>query len=166
MSDGIEQRLRRLEDRVQIEELRADYCILVDDRRFDELVDTRFTVDAVCEFRTRNGAPPMISRGRDEIRRFFFEVVDRLLGQMSHTTHDHRISIEGDRASGDCRFELTAIDAAAGAAVVGAGHYVDHYRRVGDRWCYEARRADLVHLAPLAEGWAKRPFIAALAGGR
>jgi len=160
-------RLEQLEARVRIEELRASYCFLVDDRRYDELVDTCFTSDALCDFRARSAAvEPMISRGREEIRGFFKQVVDVLLDGMSHTVHNHRITIDGDRASGDCYFELTAIDATSGDAIVGAGRYIDRYRRVEGRWLFEERRADLFHIAPLAEGWARRPFVAALTSGR
>jgi len=161
------ERLAQLEDRVRIEELRADYCFLVDDGRYDELVDTRFAPDAVCDFRARsNAVEPMISRGREEIRTFFKQLVDVLLKQMCHTVHNHRIAIDGDRASGDCYFELTAVDGTNGEAVVGTGRYVDRYRRVGGLWLFEERKADLFHIAPLGEGWAKRPFVAALTAGR
>jgi len=167
MGSSLEQRIALLEDRARIEELRADYCFLVDDRRFEELVETRFAPDAVCDFRARSGAiAPLISRGREEIRAFFEQVVDVLLKEMCHTVHNQRTVIEGDRASGDCSFELTAVDGTSGEAIVGAGRYLDRYRRVDGRWVFEERRAELFHVAPLAEGWARRPFVAALTAGR
>jgi len=161
------ERLAHLEDRVRIEELRADYCFLVDDGRYDELVDTRFAPDALCDFRARNTSiEPMISRGREEIRVFFKQQVDLLLKQMCHTVHNHRVTLDGDRASGDCYFELTAVDGINGDAVVGTGRYIDRYRRVGGLWLFEERKADLFHIAPLGEGWAKRPFVTSLTAGR
>jgi ketosteroid isomerase-like protein len=163
MGDGLEQRLRALEDREQIRELRASYCFLVDDGRFDELVDDCFTDDARCDFRSASGdVGPFVSQGSEEIRAFLGQVVAALLQDMSHTVHNHRITLDGDRAAGDCYFELTAKDPATGDAVVGAGRYLDRYRRVAGKWRFEERTAVIFHIAPLAEGWVKRPFLATL----
>lgn len=154
MDDAIERRLQLLEDRERIRELTATYCFLVDDGRYDELADRHFTDDATCDFRTRSGdLEPFVSKRREEVRAFFKDVVANMLRGMSHTVHNHRIVVEGDRASGECYFELTAHDASSGAPVVGAGRYIDRYRRVGDEWRFEQRNADIFHLAPLAEGW-------------
>lgn len=165
MDASVETRLRMLEDRERIRELRATYCFLVDDERFDELADRCFTEDAVCDFRPTDASfPPMVSEGRDAVRGFFSNAVPSLLRHMSHTVHNHRISIDGDEASGDCYFELTALHAASGEELVGAGRYVDRYRRVGGQWRFAARRADLWFIAPLAEGWGKRRFVAGMGG--
>ena len=163
MEEDLERRLSAIEDREQIRELRATYCFLVDDGRFDELVDDCFTDDARCDFRSAQGdLGPFVSKGREEVRAFFAQVVASLLHDMSHTVHNHRISLDGDRATGDCYFELTAKDPSNGDAVVGAGRYLDRYRRVAGRWRFEERAAVIVHMAPLAEGWVKRPFLATL----
>lgn len=163
MKKKLKRRLRALEDREQIRELRATYCFLVDDGRFDELVDDCFTEDARCDFRSAGGdVGPFVSEGREEVRAFFGQVVASMLRGMSHTVHNHRIAIDGDRAAGDCYFELTAEDPGSGAAVVGAGRYLDRYRRSDGRWRFEERKAVIVHMAPLAEGWVKRPFLATM----
>lgn len=165
MDDDIRRRLQRLEDREQIRELQATYCFLVDDRRFEELVNQCFTEDARCDFRDRNGTlTPFISQGRSEISAFFTGVVDVLLRDMCHTVHNQRIAIEGDAATGECYFELTAKQPVADEAVVGAGRYVDHYRRVGETWFFSERKAIIFYMAPLAQGWVRRPLINALAG--
>jgi hypothetical protein len=153
-------RIRALEDREHIRELAATYCFLVDDGRFDELVDRCFTEDACCDFRGADGGmPPSVSRGRAELRNFFAVVVPAALRDMAHTTHNHRITLDGDRAAGDCYFELTAIDSASGQAVVGAGRYLDRYRRSGGEWRFEARNAHIFFIAPLKDGWVKNRFI-------
>ena len=158
----IEERLRALEDREAIRELRAQYCALVDDGRYDELVDRLFAADASCDFRAADDSlEPMISRGREEIRRFFKEQVDVLLRDMSHTVHNHRITLDGDEARGDCAFELTAIDATNGGEIVGAGRYLDRYRRIDGTWRFAERNARMVYIAPAA-GWARRRFVATL----
>jgi hypothetical protein len=165
MPEDLEARLRALEDREAIRELRATYCFLVDDGRFDELADGWFTDDARCEFRAADGSiEPMLAQGREAVRALFSQGVALLLRNMSHTVQNHRISIQDDRASGDCYFELTATDATNGEDVVGAGRYIDRYRREGDRWRCAERRADLFFIAPRAEGWSRQPFVALLTG--
>ena len=164
MEDEVRRRLQRLEDRERIRELQATYCFLVDDRRFDELVDQWFTEDARCDFRDRSGAMTrLVSNGRSEIRTFFTQVVDVLLQDMCHTVHNERIAIDGDAATGECYFELTAKH--GDEAVVGAGRYVDRYRRVGETWRFSERNAIIFYIAPLAEGWVRRPLVRVLTGG-
>lgn len=153
----LEARIKILEDREKIMELRANYCFLVDDGKFAELVETCFTKDASCDFRTRQEAAepqePLISNGRTEILAFFQDVVAKTLRDMSHTLHNHRIDVQGDQASGDCYFELTARNASTGVPMIGTGRYLDRYRREAGVWQFEQRNADISHIVPLSEGW-------------
>jgi hypothetical protein len=162
MAENLGVRLRALEDREAILELRATYCFLVDDERFDELVDDYFTEDASCDFRSsvEGGLEPILANGREEVRAFFARVVPATLREMRHTVHNDRIALEGDRASGDCYFELTAIDAASGEPVVGTGRYIDEYRRVEGAWRFAKRKAEIDFIAPLTQGWVKQRFPA------
>lgn len=165
MDNDIVGRLQLLEDREAIRELQATYCFLVDDRRFDELADTWFTEDARCDFRDAAGVmPPMISSGRAEIRAFFTQVVAPLLDDMCHTVHNQRIVIDGDTARAECYFELTAVHPPTGDAVVGAGRYLDRYRRIDGLWRFTQRDARIFHMTSLAEGWARRRLLPVLAG--
>jgi len=163
MAKSEQSRLRELEDREAIRELQATYCFLVDDGRFDELADRCFAEDARCDFRLIGSRlDPMVAEGREEIRTFFGEVVAGLLGEMSHMVHNQRLAIEGDRASAECYFELTALDAATGEAILGGGRYFDRFRRLADSWQFEERRADIHHLSPLREGWDRQRFLRVL----
>lgn len=162
----LEQRIQVLEDREKIKELTATYCFLVDDDKCAELVDEHFTDDIHCDFRFRpDGLPPLIaevqegelppfiSNGREEVVGFFRNFVGLLLKDMSHTTHNHRIVVDGDRASGDCYFELTARDARTSAPMTGAGRYVDEFERVAGEWRFRQRKADVFYIVPLSPGW-------------
>jgi hypothetical protein len=163
MTKTEERRLRALEDREAIRELLATYCFLVDDRRFDELVDRHFAKDARCDFRLMaSGLDPMLAEGHEEIRAFFKGAVGGLLREMLHTVHNQRIAIEGDRASAESYFELTATEAASGEPILGGGRYIDRFRRLGDVWQFEERRAEIHHLSPLREGWERQRFLRAL----
>ena len=83
---------------------------------------------------------------------------------MCHTVHNHRIVIDADTARGECYFELTATHPATNEAVVGAGRYLDRYRRIDGAWRFVERIAVIVHLAPLAEGWVRQRLLRALTG--
>ena len=161
MDDGIERRIGALEDREAVRELTATYCFLVDDGAYDTLADTCFAEDAVCDFHStkpEDGMGPFLSTGREEVRAFMKTVVDALLSGMRHTVHNHRITLDGDLASGACYFELTATDAIGGGAVMGAGRYLDQYRRVGGAWQFTKRVAEIDFIAPLEKGWVQQPF--------
>jgi len=163
MAKTEEDRLRALEDRDAIRELHATYCFLVDDGRFDDLVDCCFAEDARCDFRLlASGLDPLVAEGREEIRVFFESTVAGLLREMSHTVHNQRIVIDGDSASAESYFELTALDASSGEAILGGGRYFDRLRRLADTWHFEERRAEIRHLSPLREGWDRQPFLGVL----
>jgi len=158
-------RLQSLEDREAIRELQATYCFLVDDGRFEELAQRWFTQDARCEFGDTHGLlTPFVSNGQSEILAFYTGVVATLLAGMCHTVHNQRIIIEGDAARGECYFELTAAHPATGECVVGAGRYIDRYRRTEQGWQVSERIARIFHMAPLEEGWVRRPLLRALTG--
>lgn len=159
MDTTVEQRLRVLEDRAQIIELRATYCFLVDDLKMDELVDQHFTEDAVCDFRAVRGGGTLafLSRGRTEVRTFFAQVVPAILQDMCHMTHNHRMTIAGDDAWGDCYFEVTARH--DGVPVSGAGRYIDRYRRVDGRWRFAQRNAEIYYMALLGEQVVQHAFV-------
>lgn len=162
---SLEQRLQMLEDRELIEELTATYCSLVDDGNFDELVDRCFTDDARCEFRdTHDAIAPTVSTGRTEIRAFFVQIVASLLHDMCHTVHNHRVVIDGDTARGECYFEVTATSPATNEAVVGAGRYLDRYRRIDGVWRFAERIAVIGYMAPLSEGWVRQRLLRTLTG--
>jgi len=72
MTQHPEDRLQVLEDREAIRELQATYCFLVDDGRFDELVDHHFGKDARCDFHLmRSEVEPMVAEGHEPIRFLF-----------------------------------------------------------------------------------------------
>lgn len=166
MTLTLEDRIRLIEDREQIRELVANYCFLIDDGRFDELVDRCFTADASCDYRgVRGGLAPIVAQGSADIRNFLSAVLPGLLSDMVHTIHNHRISLDGDRGSGELYFWMTAIDCATGDDVIAAGRYFDRYRRVGGQWRFEVRNARIFFIAPIKTGWSKQRFLSSLADG-
>ncbi|MFQ5414425.1 MAG: hypothetical protein ACE5E6_08200 [Phycisphaerae bacterium] len=68
-------------------------------------------------------------------------------------------------ALGTLVVRVTATEVATGREVVGAGRYVDRYRRTAQGWCFSGRRAEIFFMAPLSEGWEKRRFVSSLPVG-
>lgn len=143
----LEDRIRRLEDEQAISQVRAHYCHLLDERRWDEFValfteDGRFSgLEAV--------------QGRPAIRAFF-ERFAATTPEYYHFCTNGTIAIDGDSATG--RITLEYLSAVDGVSYVSAGHYDDVLQRVDGQWLFRSRTITFYYLAPLAEGWAGRPF--------
>jgi uncharacterized protein (TIGR02246 family) len=144
----LEARLRRVEDELEIAQLRARYCHLLDDRRWEEFVDL-FTPDG--EFVGLDRA-----QGRAGLLHFFSQVVPTLAEEFWHFCTNGTVEVQGDTATG--RISLEYLSVVKGVSHVSAGHYDDVLRRVDGRWRFASRRITFYFLAPLSEGWAGRPF--------
>lgn len=144
---SVNARLRRLEDRAEIAELIARYCIAVDDRDTGTLASL-FTADG--RFRSADGV--MDARGREAVVQQFrgrFAV----LGPTNHFTHDRIVEL-GDRE--DVATGLVASHAEVvrnGRAFVAALRYTDTYRRVDGRWRFADRLLSFLYYLP-AEDYA------------
>lgn len=141
-------RLRRIEDSLEIADLRARYCHLLDDRRWPEFVDL-FTEDGVFV-----GLESV--HGREEIRTFFTDRVPKLAEAFWHFCTDGTVEIDGDEAHG--RISLQYLSIKGGVSYVSAGHYDDTFRRVDGRWRFASRRITFYFLGPLDQGWTGREF--------
>lgn len=143
---SLEQRIRQLEDRVEIGELVARYGLVMDDRDVDALPGL-FTPDACV----RSGDGVMQARGRDALLAMFcarFEV----LGPSNHFTHDRLVTFDPsdpDRASGIVlsHAEMNR----RGQPMVTAIRYHDRYRRHDGRWCFEERLLTFMYYVLTAE---------------
>jgi hypothetical protein len=146
MSD-IEARLRAVEDRLAIAELRGRYCHLLDGRDWDALADL-FTEDG--EF---HGLAHVT--GRAAIHRFFSRTVPNLAQGFWHFCTNGTVDLDGDRARG--RISLEYLSVKHGISHVSAGHYDDELRREGGVWRFRKRRITFYYFAPLAEGFVGQP---------
>ena len=145
---SIEERLRTVEDRQAIAELRARYCHLLDERRWPEFVDL-FAEDGVFE-----GLSAV--RGHKALMEFFGTRVPAMTEEFWHFCTNGTVDLDGDRATG--RISLEYLSVVKGVSYVSAGHYDDEMVRVDGVWRFAARRITFYFLAPLSEGWAGRPF--------
>lgn len=141
-SDDLESRIRRLEDRAELQELVAIYGRVIDDRDIDGIADL-YTDDAV--FDSTDG--PL--SGREDVIAYYRRQLGRY-GMSYHYPHSHTITFTGpDSATGvvSAHAELAIIP----TPFVVALRYLDEYRREGGRWLFVSRRALQLYAAPLAE---------------
>ena len=139
--DTLPRRLARLEDRARIQDLIAAYAIAVDDRDLDAVV-SMFTEDG--EF-VRSG---VTSRGRDAIRAFYRDAMDRYILTLHQPLSD-LLSLDGDHARGllTGRAEL-ALD---GTLVLASYRYADEYVRRGEDWFFARRDLRFHYAVPVEE---------------
>ncbi|WP_420749017.1 nuclear transport factor 2 family protein [Rhodococcus sp. O3] len=136
---ALTRRIERLEDRARIQDLIAAYAIAVDDRDLEAVV-SMFTEDG--EF-VRAGTA---SRGRDAIRSFYSEAMNRYSLTLHQPLSD-QISLDGDRARGILtgRAEL-ALD---GTLVLASYRYADEYVRSDEAWLFARRDLRFLYAVPI-----------------
>lgn len=138
-------RVRLLEDRAAIQDLRFRYHVAVNEKAL-EAIPELFTEDAEVSFEGIGEAS-----GLSEIVALYAEVV----GQspfIKQFIHNHLITLDGDAASG-----LSYLDARTvrdGESLLVAARFDDRYRRTTRGWRFESLRLTLYFAAPLSRGWA------------
>lgn len=131
-TDDLTARIRRLEDRAEIIELPARYCLACDDRDIDGLVDL-FCSDGTF----RHGDGTTLVTGADALRAFYRERLSTM-GVTIHSVHSSVITSTGpDTASavvqGHVELDLQ------GRTVIGGLRYLDDYARHDGRWRFAQR---------------------------
>ena len=143
---GLEERLRRLEDRIEIGELVARYGLVMDDRDMASMPDL-FTSDVVI--RSRDGG--MNAVGRDAAIAMFRRRL-AALGPSNHFTHDRITTF--DAAQPDVARGIVLSHAElcrSGVAMVAAIRYGDTYRRDQGRWRFGEREIAFMYFVNAAE---------------
>ncbi len=146
MSD-FEARLRAVEDRQAISELRGRYCHVLDARDWDALADL-FTEDG--EFQ---GLAHVT--GREAVHRFFSTTVENLAESFWHFCTNATVELQGDTATG--RISMQYLSVKKGVSYVSAGHYDDELRREDGLWKFRKRKIAFYYFAPLSEGFVGKP---------
>lgn len=141
---GLEERVRHLEDRAAIQELRAHYCHVLDDGDWDGVVDC-FTPDGVFE-----GLG--VASGAAQLRSFFGGLQDGPLTSWWHFSCNETVELDRDTATGTTWLLQPCV--VEGEAQVAAGRYVDSMVRCPDgRWRFQKRHVTFFWWADLQNGW-------------
>ena len=143
---NLEFRIRRLEDRSQIDELIARYCFAMDNRDVDEFPNI-FARNVVI--RSADGV--MNSEGL-EAATDMFRARFKVLGPSNHVTHDRIVQFDAndsDRATGivSSHAEMNRL----GKSMLAAMRYADVYQRIADRWLFKQRLLSFFYYVPTTE---------------
>jgi len=137
---NVEERLARLEARVEISELLARYCFAVDARDIAGMAEC-FTQDG--SFGSIDGT--MTATGRDAVIEQFHTRF-AALGPSNHFTHDHLITFDdtdATRATGvvNAHAEVVRNDQAMWSSL----RYHDTYRFESGKWRFQARALEFFY---------------------
>ena len=136
----IEDRIRKLEDRAEIQDLAAAYFLATDDDDYETLAEC-FTRDA--QFAASGFAG---GSGRDAIVGFLKEARSQM-GQTVHTIDYAHVRLSSDdRAEGVVTAHLEL--GLGSTTVFAAVRYIDEYVREDGRWRISAREMKAVHVSP------------------
>jgi hypothetical protein len=143
---GLKQRIQRLEDRIEIDDLIARYGLVMDDRDVARM-PALFTADA--QVRSLDGG--MNAIGRDAVLDMFRrQIAD--IGPSNHVTHDRIIAFDEaqpDHASGVVLSHAELCR--GGVAMVAAIRYNDVYRRDAGCWRFRERVLGFMYFVNAAE---------------
>jgi ketosteroid isomerase-like protein len=144
--DDLLPRIRRLEDRAEIGELVARYCLVMDDRDMTGMPEL-FTPDAVVRSNdgvmNAVGLPAVIEmfRGRFSV-----------LGPSNHFTHDRIVRFEDDDPDAASGIVLAHAEMhRKGQPMLAAIRYSDRYRRWRERWRIAERVMSFFYYVPTTE---------------
>lgn len=144
--DNLERRIRRLEDRVEIDELIARYGLVMDDRdlaTMPSLFTPDVTLRSVDGVLDAAGVAQVVEQFRGRFK---------VLGPSNHVTHDRIVTF--DEADPDRARGLVLSHAEMnrkGGAMVTAIRYQDEYRRHEGRWRFASRMLAFFYYVPAAE---------------
>lgn len=145
-------RLRRLEDRLDIQQLQARYAIAIDDQDLDRVAalfarEGRFrSADGVMDASGQEAVCAQF-RGRFAALRFGF-----------HVTHDHLVELDPDdpdRATGIVSSHAEVVR--EGRPMIAAMRYADSYVRQDGAWCFADRCIRFSYYLPVDEYHAALP---------
>jgi ketosteroid isomerase-like protein len=149
-AESIEDRLRAVEDRIEIEQLLMRYAAALNTDDADTYVSL-FTADAVFELKRQAGQPPFAGpfKGHDALRKQWFpdnpDGAARPFGPMRHVTTNYEIDVSGDTATVRAFFiEVVSNgqNSPPGSnppTIHAMGRYEDELVRHNGRWLFSKR---------------------------
>jgi hypothetical protein len=150
-SNGIEQRLRKLEDIEEIKKLKARYCEACDggwDGRASH--DTDKIVALFAEDGVWDGGVYGNREGRARIREYYQNNPE--VPFAFHLLTNPIIETDGDRATGNWHL-MICLTQADQAAVLVAGVFDDEYVRTAQGWRIKRSRFSLAYHSPYPGSW-------------
>jgi ketosteroid isomerase-like protein len=142
---GLETRLRRLEDKDEIAELAARYCVVVDEHDAAGL-RSLFTDDA--RFHYANGVAD--GQGIDGVMQVLAGRWDTIQSSL-HVTHGHMIELDPVDPDGATGVLFSHAEVTRnGQPMLSAVRYDDRYRRADGQWCFAERMLSFYYYVEVA----------------
>jgi len=145
--ESLEGRIKTVEAREAIKELRYRYCYLVDALDREAFLDL-FAPDAVVAYEQLHYGT---YEGHEELQEYF-DLIEENRAFMAHMVHNPIIDVGGETASGTWYFEEPALDTDGNALWV-QGRYDETYRVVDGEWKFDRIEVSYNYIADYDEGW-------------
>ncbi|WP_049995885.1 nuclear transport factor 2 family protein [Halococcus sediminicola] len=142
----VKNRLRRIEDRFKIEQLRFAYCYAVDERDWEALVSL-FTENATLDYGDLG-----TYEGHDGIHAFATEFIEPNLKATAHVVHNPVIDVNGDTATGHW-YVTSPITHQDGSGGFRWGRYDEAYHCTDGEWYIDDLRFRFIYSLDYEEGW-------------
>jgi uncharacterized protein (TIGR02246 family) len=145
VSESLESRLQRLEDRQAINQLFIDYGEHLDAGDFDAYAEL-FAEDGEVLL-----GPMGRAKGRAEIKELMTATLADRVGSTFHIVSSPRVELDGDQATATVMWSVAAMGDDGLARVTMVGHHIDRLVRVDGRWYFQ-RRKGVVNLPATMPG--------------
>jgi hypothetical protein len=130
-----------VKDRLEIYELKARYCRLLDTKQWDAWRDV-FTADYVLDVSEAGGGPPI--HGRDA-------AIESVLGSIRHAVTAHQVhfpevTLNGDEAFAVFPMQDRVLFGPDRPSITGYGHYHDRLVRQNGEWKIAGLKLTRLHM--------------------
>ncbi len=150
--EGLEQRVRALEDVNEIRLLKAQYAAYCDDNYNPDKIAELFVEDATWE----SGALGRFE-GREAIREFF-RGASKIFTFAIHYGLNPQIEVDGDTAKARWYLFMPCTVADGDKAMWRAGIDDEEYVRLNGKWMFKSKTSTGIFSTPFEEGWARTRF--------
>ena len=128
MRDDLEQRLRRVEDLLEINQLFIDYGMHLDAGRFDDYAQL-FAKDGEMSL-----GPLGKAKGREQIREVIAASLAPFVGKTYHVITNPMVQLDGDRATSEVMWTMIQTSATGTPEVAMLGRHLDELVREDGAW--------------------------------
>lgn len=143
---ALEGRVRELQDRNEIQELRFSYHLAVNEKK-PEMIPDLFAENGEIDFAHLGKAI-----GKANVAAFYKQALSELVPFVKQFIHNHIITVNGDSGSGVSYLEAKPIF--NGESFLVAARFDDDYIRENGRWKFRKMTLLPYFMVPLKEGWA------------
>ena len=137
MPESLEDRLRRIEDLLEIQQLFVDYIEYLDTADLDGYAGL-FAEDGEVLL-----APGARAKGHEEIKALIARIVPGQTGNAYHIVSSPIIHLDGDRATAQVMWTVIAKDAEGKPTVTMLGRHLDELVREHGHWRIQRRKGRL-----------------------